>query len=43
MVAVQVGSDVIVFADNGNDNGGFDDAVILVGRTLADISGANIL
>ena len=36
-VAVQVGADVIVFADSRNDDGVADDAVVLAGRTLADI------
>ena len=37
-VAVQVGADVVVFADSGADNIAADDAVVLKGRTLADIS-----
>jgi Ca2+-binding RTX toxin-like protein len=41
-VVVQVGSDTVVFTDTGNDNGTAEDAVVLVGRTLADISAANI-
>jgi Ca2+-binding RTX toxin-like protein len=41
-VAVQVGADVVVFADSGNDNGLADDAVVLKGRVLADISVANL-
>ena len=42
-VAVQVGSDVVVFADNGGTANTVEDAVVLVGRTLADISASNIL
>jgi Ca2+-binding RTX toxin-like protein len=39
VVAVQVGADVIVFADSGGDDAdGAEDAVRLVGVTLADIS-----
>jgi Ca2+-binding RTX toxin-like protein len=41
-VAVQVGSDVIVFADDQGDHGAADDAVTLRGRTLADIGASNI-
>jgi Ca2+-binding RTX toxin-like protein len=41
-VAVQVGSDVVVFADNNNDDGTADDAVVLVGRTLDDLSATAI-
>ena len=41
-VAVAVGTDVVVFADTANDGGVADDAVILQGRTLADISIADI-
>ena len=43
MVAVAVGSDVVVFADSGNDNGTADDAVILQGRSLAGIRAAQRL
>ena len=42
-VVIQVGSDVVVFADTGANNVTADDAVVLVGRTLADISAANII
>ena len=42
-VAVQVGADVVLFVDTANNNGTADDAVVLVGRTLADISSANIV
>jgi Ca2+-binding RTX toxin-like protein len=42
-VSVQVGSDVIVFADTNGDHGVAEDAVTLVGRTLADISAQNII
>jgi Ca2+-binding RTX toxin-like protein len=42
-VVVQVGNDVVVFADTGNNNGTAEDAVVLVGRTLADISAANVV
>jgi hypothetical protein len=41
-VVVQVGGDVVVFADTGALNTA-DDAVVLVGRTLADISADNIV
>jgi hypothetical protein len=44
-VVAQVGTDVVVFADT-NPGGGLnpgDDAVVLVGRTLADISESNII
>ena len=41
-IAVQVGSNVIVFADTGGNNGVAEDAVVLVGRTLADIAAGNI-
>jgi Ca2+-binding RTX toxin-like protein len=41
VVAVQVGGDVVVFADSGNNNGSIDDVVILTGKTLADVSYAN--
>lgn len=41
-VSVQVGADVIVFANSDLQTGnGADTAVVLVGRTLADISEAN--
>lgn len=42
-VAVQVGGDVVLFVDSANNNGAADDAVMLVGRTLADIDYANIV
>jgi hypothetical protein len=44
-VAVQVGGDVIVFADTSNDSHitTADDAVTLVGKTLADITASNIV
>ena len=42
-VAVAVGSDVVVFADTGGDNGTADDAVVLMGRTLADVASANLI
>jgi Ca2+-binding RTX toxin-like protein len=37
-VAVQVGADVVVFADSAGNNGTADSAVLLVGRSLADIA-----
>jgi len=37
-VAVQVGADVVVFADSAGNNGTADSAVMLVGRSLADIA-----
>ncbi|HXA39241.1 MAG TPA: calcium-binding protein [Phenylobacterium sp.] len=42
-VSVQVGSDVIVFADTNGDHGVAEDAVVLQGRTLADIDASNII
>ncbi len=42
IIAVQVGADVIVFAEPaGSTNSAVADAVMLVGRTLADISASN--
>jgi Ca2+-binding RTX toxin-like protein len=41
VVAVAVGADVVVFADSAGDNGVADDAVVLSGRTLADVGGVN--
>jgi Ca2+-binding RTX toxin-like protein len=41
VVAVQVGADVIVFADTDGEVGA-DQAVVLVGRSLADVSFADI-
>jgi hypothetical protein len=38
-VAVKVGADVVLFARDG----GAEDAVLLVGRTLADIDSSNIV
>lgn len=40
-VAAQVGGDVIVFVDAGDPADGADTAVVLAGRTLADISLSN--
>ena len=40
-VAVQVGADVVVFVDSAANNGGADDALILVGRSLTDVDYAN--
>lgn len=42
-VSVQVGSDVIVFADTHGDHGSAEDAVILRGQTLANIDFSNIV
>jgi Ca2+-binding RTX toxin-like protein len=42
-VSMQVGGDVIVFADSHGNHGVADDAVILAGRTLADIDASNIV
>ena len=42
-VVVQVGTDVVVFADNGGAANTVEDAVVLVGRTLADISASSVL
>lgn len=41
VVAVQVGADVYVFGGTNTTHLAFDDAVQLVGRTLADVSAAN--
>ena len=41
-VAVAIGSDVVVFYDDGG-NGTADESVLLVGKTLADIGETNIL
>ena len=41
-VAVKVGADVIVFADSHHDDGTADAAVVLVGRSLADIGFGDI-
>ena len=43
VVAVQVGADVVVFGDSSGDDGSADSAVVLVGKTLNDISVANII
>ena len=42
-VAVQVGADVIVFADSHSNHGVAGDAVTLAGRTLSDIDASNIV
>ena len=42
-VAVKVGADVIVFADSHHDNGTADSAVLLVGKSLADIGYSDII
>jgi hypothetical protein len=44
-VAVQVGADVVVFADTNGTAGlqAGDDAVVLVGRSLTDIDYTNIV
>lgn len=42
-VAVQIGADVVLFVDTGANNGTAEDAVVLVGRTLADIDYTNIV
>lgn len=42
-VVVAVGPDLIVFFDSLDNNGTADDAVILSGRSLADIDAANLL
>src|SRR5690606_35113668 len=42
-VAVQVGANVVVFADTAGNNGAAEDAVVLVGKTLADISFTNFV
>jgi hypothetical protein len=40
-VVVQVGTDVVVFA--GDTGGASDTSIVLVGKTLADISASNII
>lgn len=42
-VAAQVGADVFVFADSEANNGVADSAIILVGKTLADIAFTNMI
>jgi len=43
-VAVQVGADVVLFADSPTANNGTADiAVVLIGRTLADIDSSNLV
>ncbi len=42
VAVVQVGADVIVFVDNGADHVA-DDAIILTGRALSDISAGNFI
>jgi Ca2+-binding RTX toxin-like protein len=42
-VAVQVGADVVVFADSSNNNGDADSAVIIVGKLISDIAYTNIV
>ena len=39
---VSIGTDVVVFVDNASTGTALD-AIVLVGRTLADISEANII
>lgn len=41
LVVVAVGADLVVFADSANNNGTADDAVILNGRGLDDVSVGN--
>ena len=41
-VAVQVGADVLVFADTNGEPGNIEDVVVLVGRTLTDVSFGDI-
>jgi hypothetical protein len=44
-IAIQVNSDVVVFADTNHDGAitTADDAVILTGRSLTDIAGSNLI
>jgi Ca2+-binding RTX toxin-like protein len=42
VVVVQVGGDVLVFADSG-DNNTIGDAVVLVGKSLADIDATSLV
>ena len=42
-VAIQVGADVVVFTDGNVNDSVVDSAVVLVGKTLNDISVANIV
>ncbi|MBL8773596.1 MAG: hypothetical protein JNK30_19580, partial [Phenylobacterium sp.] len=41
VMAIQVGSDVVLFVDGGRNT--VETGAILVGRSLADISGANFI
>jgi Ca2+-binding RTX toxin-like protein len=41
-VAAQIGGDVVVFADTEMNNGSADSAVVLVGRSLFDITFSNL-
>jgi Ca2+-binding RTX toxin-like protein len=43
IVAVAVGSDVIVFAESAGDNGSADDAIVLTGRGLSDVDASNFV
>jgi Ca2+-binding RTX toxin-like protein len=42
IVVVGVGADLVVFADSANNDGVADDAVVITGRGLTDISVSNI-
>jgi Ca2+-binding RTX toxin-like protein len=42
-IVVQVGADLFVFTDTNGVNGVADDAIQLVGRSLADISASNVV
>jgi len=42
-VVLQVGNDMIVFADSNNNNGDADSAVVIVGKLLTDIAYTNIV
>jgi hypothetical protein len=43
--AIKVGSDLVIFADSNHDGSitAADDAVILAGRSLADVAGGNFI
>lgn len=43
VVAEQVGNDVIVFSGSGEHGHPVHDAVVLVGKTLADIAASDII
>jgi Ca2+-binding RTX toxin-like protein len=42
-VLVQIGVDLVLFADSNNDNGTADTGVVILGKTLADIDFTNVI